>query len=361
MNKKVIIITHIPFWRVGSGDKARLLALANFLSKTTILTIGYIGEREDNPIANSFRIVHFANRRIASLSDIITAVKEYMASNTFDACIIEFAFLSFLLPYLSKDMLLILDSHDIVSDRAESFMVFGRKSNNLTDLTRKEEYDYFMKYDYVVVIKKADCDKVSAIIGREKVILARHPASGERQPIRNPASNIGYVASCYSPNIDAINWFLNEVWPHVSYPQITLNIFGSVAEGVSNRIPSNVRKIGMVADIDQIYRDLDIVINPVRFGAGLKIKNIEALARGLPLVTTPHGADGIEDVAGTAFLVAQEPREFGRHIDTLMRDAGLRRRLGDEAYRYAGSFLSEDCCFDELLSKINKNPEKVLY
>jgi glycosyltransferase involved in cell wall biosynthesis len=256
-------------------------------------------------------------------------------------------------PHLPKNMTLILDAHDIVSDRIESFKTFGRKSNNITDLTRQEEYDYFKRYDYVVVIKKADCDKVSGIIGKERVILAGHPASEEKQPIRDSAANIGFVASSYSPNLDAINWFLNEVWPHVSCPQITLSIFGSVTGGISDRIPANVRKIGMVADIDQIYRELDIVINPVRFGAGLKIKNIEALARGLPLVTTPHGAEGIEEVAGRAFLVAADPQGFRRHIDTLVKDNNLRRKLSDEAYHYAREFLSEDCCFTALLSKIN--------
>lgn len=353
MSKKVIIITHIPFWRCGSGDKTRLLALVNFLSKRTILTIGYIGKQEENQTSKNFRIVNFANGGIRFLSDIITAVKDYMVLNSFDACIIEYTFLSFLLPYLPKNLLLILDSHDIVSDRIESFKAFGKKDTGITDLTPKEERDYFMKYDYVVGIKKADCEKLSEMIGRDKVILAGHPACGEKQPIRRSARNIGYIASNYLPNIDAINWFLNEVWSDAFEPSLTLDIYGPVVDGINDNIASNVRKIGVVADIDQIYSALDIIINPVRFGAGLKIKNIEALARGLPLITTPHGAQGIEDAAGKAFLVAQDPDEFCRHIDTLVYDDGLRRKLGDAAYQYARKVFSEDCCFDALLSKIN--------
>lgn len=353
MSKKVIIITHLPFWRHGSGDRARLHALVDFLGKTTDLTIGFIGEQEESPVCNSFNMAFFVKRHNPPLADIIAGVKEYMAKNAFDTCIIEYTILSFLIPYLPQNMLLILDSHDIVSDRIESFKRFGWKSKEITDLNREEEFDYFRKYDYVMVIKKGDGDKVGAVIGKEKVILAPHPASGKRRAFRSPAANLGYIASHYPPNIDAINWFLDEVWPNVSHLQITLNIFGSVADGLNARATSNVRMIGNVADIEQIYSALDIVINPVRFGAGLKIKNIEALARGLPLVTTPHGAEGIDDGSGTAFLVAQEPREFGLHIASLIQDDDLRRKLGGEAYRYAREFLSENSCFNALLSRIN--------
>ena len=115
---------------------------------------------------------------------------------------------------------------------------------------------------------------------------------------------------------------------------------------------SGVTLHGIVDDLDEIYRRIDIVINPVRVGSGLKIKNVEALANGLPLVTTSHGAEGMEDGAGTAFLVADTPQDFAEHINQLLASQETRQALGEQAYAYAEENFSEDGCFQELMAEL---------
>jgi len=66
------------------------------------------------------------------------------------------------------------------------------------------------------------------------------------------------------------------------------------------------------------------IINPIRFGAGLKIKNVEALAHGLPLVTTTHGSRGIEAGVNNAFLYGDEAGEFIQAMASNIESVKLR-------------------------------------
>jgi glycosyltransferase involved in cell wall biosynthesis len=87
-------------------------------------------------------------------------------------------------------------------------------------------------------------------------------------------------------------------------------------------------------------------------GAGLKIKNVEALASGLPLVTTGEGARGIADVAGDAFLVADDPDAFASACLRLLDDVSLRTRVAARALQVARERFSPQACFAPLLDWI---------
>ena len=74
-----------------------------------------------------------------------------------------------------------------------------------------------------------------------------------------------------------------------------------------------------IDDLNVLYgRKADLIINPVQLGGGLKIKNVEALANGLPLITTPEGANGLEDGINNAFLLANTTEEWIESIIAVM-------------------------------------------
>lgn len=178
-----------------------------------------------------------------------------------------------------------------------------------------------------------------------------HPVDCRPAALRAAASCIVYIASEYSPNVDAIRHFLAECWPEIqSKHSVTMNIYGNVCQHLET--VSGVCLKGFVPDLTTVYAEADIVINPVRFGAGLKIKNLEALGSGLPLVTTSHGARGLEEGAGTAFLTADSPKDFARAVSELLSDAAMRRRLGSEALQLVRKQFSADTCFQPLLDAL---------
>jgi glycosyltransferase involved in cell wall biosynthesis len=354
--KKVVIATNMAFWRYGAGDCSRLLSVANYLKQHTDLVIVYGGlaKEQDDKLLGGLglenTVVMLEKKRELSYTAYARLFEQYIAGQNVDVCIIEHIELSFLLDYLPATVRVVLDTHDIVSERVSSFRAFNYKPLSFT-ISESEEYKLYGRYDGVVMINELDYDKVKKVIGPDKTILAAHPPVLRRRRTREKVSNIGYVASAYPPNVDAIMHFIKEVWTGFDGGGI-LNIYGMISNVLNLSNVQGVALRGYVPDYDSLYDEIDIAINPVRFGAGLKIKSVEAIGNGLPLVTTSHGARGLAG-AGEAYLVADEPADFSRQLHNLINDFALRKRISDNAFNYASRHFSTDACFTNLLSFIN--------
>jgi glycosyltransferase involved in cell wall biosynthesis len=103
------------------------------------------------------------------------------------------------------------------------------------------------------------------------------------------------------------------------HPGVRLQLAGSICTALPATGPG-VERLGIVRDLDQAYAGANIVINPLRAGTGLKTKTVEALGYAKALVTTSCGAEGIEDAAGYAFLMADEPAAMAAQICGLLED-----------------------------------------
>jgi glycosyltransferase involved in cell wall biosynthesis len=144
-----------------------------------------------------------------------------------------------------------------------------------------------------------------------------------------------FVASDNPINTGGINQFIAKSFPAIRarVPEVKLVLAGSVCKGVADH--PGVVKLGRIEDLGPVYQAAAVVINPVLFNTGLSIKNLEALGYARPLITAPVGVDGLEDGAGTAFLVAADDEEFGRHAVRLLLDPDFAGRLARHARDYA--------------------------
>ncbi|UZF91301.1 glycosyltransferase [Bosea sp. NBC_00550] len=134
----------------------------------------------------------------------------------------------------------------------------------------------------------------------------------------------------HRPNVDGILWFCREIWPLVKeqLPSARFTIAGSEPPlEITQLMGGSIDVTGYIsdADLDALYRSADIVVAPLRFGAGVKGKVIEALRQGLPLALTSVAAEGIEDIA-EAGVVVDEPEAFANAVIELLR-AGEHRRM----------------------------------
>ena len=126
----------------------------------------------------------------------------------------------------------------------------------------------------------------------------------------------------HTPNLDAMEWFINEIFPTVSkkLPGIKLHIVGS-------NPPKSLRKIansdiiihGFVSDekLEELYKSTKLVISPLRYGAGIKGKIIEAMMFQIPVITTSIGAEGIDSELLT---IADSSNEFIEKLITIYSD-----------------------------------------
>jgi glycosyltransferase involved in cell wall biosynthesis len=95
-----------------------------------------------------------------------------------------------------------------------------------------------------------------------------------------------------------------------------------------------VRVMGYVPDIDPLFQSVRVFVAPLRFGAGTKGKIGDALAYGLPVVTTSIGAEGFALTTGDTAIIADEPQAFAASVLQVYREQELWQRLADGGYEH---------------------------
>jgi glycosyltransferase involved in cell wall biosynthesis len=148
-----------------------------------------------------------------------------------------------------------------------------------------------------------------------------------------------YIGSLdWRPNQEGITWFLDRVWYRVleSCPGITLRIAGRNAPGwlIRKCNQAKVEFAGEVEDAGSFIRTGTLLIVPLLSGSGIRVRIIQAMALGIPVVCTPKAAQGIDANPDEELLIARNPEEFKDHILTLMNESNLRSRLITKAEEF---------------------------
>jgi len=154
-----------------------------------------------------------------------------------------------------------------------------------------------------------------------------HLGQGEPQPYRLVFSG----ALQYRANYDAMQYFLAEIYPLVrrQVSDVNLTITGP-AQGIDLKgleLDGSVRLSGFVDDIRPLVAGASVCIVPLREGGGTRLKILEAMALGTPVVATSKAVEGLDVMDGVHFLQADTPAQFVDQILRLFRDPATRLRL----------------------------------
>jgi glycosyltransferase involved in cell wall biosynthesis len=141
----------------------------------------------------------------------------------------------------------------------------------------------------------------------------------------------------HAPNVDAVRWFCAEVLPAVRarIPDVRLFVVGNgPPPSVQALACPHVTVTGWVESTEPHLDACRVSVAPLRYGAGMKGKIGEALARGLPVVSTGIGAEGMDLRDGVHALIADDPRAFAEAIVRLYRDEALWTALSAAGRRH---------------------------
>jgi glycosyltransferase involved in cell wall biosynthesis len=162
-----------------------------------------------------------------------------------------------------------------------------------------------------------------AIDTDEVTVVAREP-----QP-----RHILHIGTMYwPPNVDGVNWFVQEIYPLIrrQRPDVQFDVVGSRPPAgliALNDAGAGINVAGYVEDPAPYQRQAAVMVVPLRAGGGMRVKILNALAQGLPIVSTTLGYEGIEVTPGQDILVGDTPEEFVAQVLCVLNDPDLGRRL----------------------------------
>lgn len=268
------------------------------------------------------------------------------------AILCDYAFLNALAPYALRPHAPVLTiMHDLMSAR-----VADHAERDAVVLSAAEEFRLLNMADAVLAIQPEEAAKVRASAAAHvDVILAPHAVSPLAAPQPGADDTLLFVGSNTAPNVVALEWFFREAWPTIRAhrPGARLKVAGSVARSL-NGTPAGVELAGVVANLSPLYREAGVVISPLRSGSGLKIKLVEAWAAGKAVVGTSVTAQGVETLARSAMVVADDATSFAAAIVDLLAAPGKREALGQAALHAARSQFSPQAATAALVARLRR-------
>ena len=138
----------------------------------------------------------------------------------------------------------------------------------------------------------------------------------------------------YRPNYEAMLWFLNKVFPHIQgqIPDVHLTILGDHG-GLLLPFRENVFQAGHVEDVRPVIASAAASVVPILSGGGTRLKILESIALGTPVIATSKGAEGLDLEPERHILIADAPEGFAAAVVRLLRGPEHRRRLAEAAMR----------------------------
>jgi glycosyltransferase involved in cell wall biosynthesis len=191
-------------------------------------------------------------------------------------------------------------------------------------------------FDHIAAVSGHDAELMKSRFGAKSVDVIPNGvdvAYYERAPRREEPDLLVYCASMDSwVNQDAAFYFVRDILPriHERRPQSRFMIVGrNPPQGIRDLATDRVLVTGTVADIRPVLARAAVSVVPLRIASGSRLKILESLAAGVPVVSSAAGAEGLELKYGSELLVADSDAEFAAQCVRLLDDAPLRRRLAN--------------------------------
>jgi GT2 family glycosyltransferase/SAM-dependent methyltransferase len=205
--------------------------------------------------------------------------------------------------------------------------------------------------DFTIAVTAEEREEILRAVPQARVlVIPTIHAVAEHVPPVDGRSGVLFVGGFeHPPNADAVKYLVGEVMPIVwqQRPDVSVTIVGgSPPAEVESLASERVAVLGWVAELEPILAAARTMVVPVRFGAGIKGKITQGLAAGVPIVTTPVGAEGIGGSDGANMLIGGDAQELADRIVRVIDDDALWQALSQ-----AGRALVAATCSPSILDQ----------
>lgn len=202
---------------------------------------------------------------------------------------------------------------------------------------RRFEAVALRRFDRVIAVSARDASRFNRDYGRTDVDVIPTGVNVDyfRYVPPSPNGRVVFTGSMdWLANIDAISWFRAEVWPLIAtrQPKATMTVIGrNPPEHLTRAASADWHFTGRVDDIRPCVQHAVAFVIPIRIGGGTRIKAYEAMAMGIPVVSTSVGIEGLDVQPGRHFLLADSAPDFADAVISLVQQPELGRRMAEQA------------------------------
>ncbi|MCR4937098.1 MAG: glycosyltransferase family 4 protein [Lachnospiraceae bacterium] len=384
--KKILFITETVIMPIDRGNRKRnfnlinslkakgaevdILYLDTYSEDDPALTKEWAGEGHFYSIRNKKRSFPvFIKRKIRKLLEILhfqvafkyfsldervdpdlpAHVADFIKDKGYDQVWVSCVYNSAALLNIPEGIVKVIDTVNVSSVKRQEYEAVGYRNYEFA-LKKDVEKKGLLRADAVIAIQ----DEEESFFKEMLPSSVRTFTIGENLPLCKAAvsssKKVLFLGSTYVINIEGFKFFKEEILPVLkkTCPEAEVVIAGSIC----SRIPDDpaYEKRGWVEDLDALYEEARLVINPVRHGAGLNIKMAEALSYAKPVVSTIRGMRGLRAGVEPA-LSTDDPEMFALYIRNLIRDDAAALELSKKAESFMLEYTKKnDRALEEILS-----------
>lgn len=377
--KKILYLTEIIPDKEDSGGKRKTLQSITRLSKNnSVLVVSFANVNNFKQkeliekklgckiflIFSKKRNVDFKDTKLAIIHSFLKLqplllqslrsaifkkkVKYLLKKHNFDEIVIDHTFMAQYLPTLKKQKW-ILEEHNI------EYQVYW--SLFITSTTLKKKLFYFFesvlvfvweksflkRFDYIYAISEQDKKKIKEITKKNNILLAPLyiPTEFKRTKIKKTKKLLFVGDQFWEPNKQAITWFCNKVLPiiHQVDPDISLTLVGKINHDLTIKYNRNVIFTGYVESVRDLLKQQFISILPFKSGSGIRLKALEAMSYGIPIISTEKGVYGLNVTNNQECIITSANHlDFADKVIKLVNNLKMQKLLTKNSYSYLQRF-----------------------
>lgn len=293
----------------------------------------------------------------------------------FDVCQVEFTETGVFLN-ITGDVPVFLTCHDIIAKPAFRRYEASRGVSKamywcIWKTKQMMEKKAVSKFSLVFTLSEEDRQWAERLYPEGSFRVLRYPGGlgFTGLPRREVPGRILFLGALKRPqNIESVRYFWKKVWPAVRerVPDAEFRVAGGgLPRDLEREMSEDPRAVvtGFVENIEEEYKSASVFVAPILTGGGIIVKILDAMAAGVPVVTTSFGNEGIGAKPGMEILVVDNANDYSEDVSLLLNDSGFRNRIGSAGKRFVEEkfrmdrFVEvlEDSCKEMITSLYDKD------